>query len=1136
MRPPKSELIVSYDSTTRLSNATEWLTRYPLDTEMLIISASREAGDEFVRNAALKSDAQFGLARITLDRLAVNLAAPILAESGRVPATALSLEALTARCVHLLVADEALSYFAPVAKRPGFPRAVARTLDELRMNDVDIEAVRRLSRGGADLAALAECVERELASAKLADRATIFEAALEATQHSALSTQHFSRPLLLLDLSVHTTRESAFIEALARHAPQTFATVPRGDTRSIAMLERALDSKAVEVDSNSPRIPAASGSQTRADRRRSASRKSVQPVKSSAESIVSISSLTTLKAHLFEDSKPEEHKLDDSVTLSSSPGEARECVEIARRIQAEAAAGIAFDKMAVFLRSPGEYRAHLEEAFRRAAIPAYFARGTSSPDPSGRALLALLACRAENFSARRFAEYTSLAQVPDPDAAREPDADWAPPPRDLLPVGVEPEPPIEQDLGTEPLPVDLESKPEVDGSLRAPWRWERLLVESSVIGGKDRWKKRIEGLEAELRLRRKELVDEGEETRVAMIDGQLRDIAHLREFALPLIDELAALPDQGKWEDWITHLRRLAQVALRNPAGVLETLAELEPMSLIGPVDLNEVQLVLTPRLRELAVAAPRRRYGCVFVGSTEAARGMSFDVVFVPGLAEKLFPRKVIEDPILLDEQRRRIGDSLPTQSDRIELERLALKLAVGAASTRVHLSYPRIDVQQARPRVPSFYGLEALRAAEGYLPGFDKLMRRAGASSSGRLGWPAPIDPRVAIDEAEYDLALLAPLIDADQETVAGTAHYLLSTNQHLARALRARSRRWLKRWTPSDGLVEPDDLAKEALAAHQLDSRSFSPTALQNYAACPYRFFLQAVHRLQPREDPAAIEVIDPLTRGSLFHKVQYKVLTMLREAGLLPLTPSTCAQAISLVDDVLDRVASTFEDKLAPAIDKVWEDGINAIRADLREWLRRASETDDGWVPFKFELSFGLADRDREDQDPASVPEAVTIELHGSNSESRTLKLRGSIDLVERHSTGELRATDHKTGKARAQDGVVVGGGQYLQPVLYALACERLLEGDVEGGRLYYCTSAGEFKSVEVPLDKISRAEAGDVAHIIGSAIEQAFLPAAPEKGACDWCDYRAVCGPLEYIRTSRKPGTALYDLKRLRELP
>lgn len=1098
-KSPGPKLLISYDSRTRLDSAVNWLRAFPPDAEILVICPTREAGDEFVRSCIVGADsrgvsqARFGLLRVTLGRLATSLATSVLAASGRAPITGLSLEALTARAVHSMLSQGSLSYFNPVARRPGFPRAVARTLDELRMNAVDIEAIRRLPRGGPDLAALAECIERELVSAKLATRSVIFEASIKVAKN-AVPVHPAGLPLLILDLAISNTLEADLIQALVSHASSTLATAARGDTRTIEMLQRSLRCETEEITTNKSK-----------------------------------GSLATLKAHLFETSKPRQLEMDESVTLSSSPGEARECVEIARRIQADAATGTPFDRIAIFLRSPAEYRPHLEEAFRRAAIPYYFARGTTRPDRAGRALLALLACRAEDFSARRFAEYTSLSQVPDAKTSTDPEAAWTPPPIESLPIGVEPEPLIDEEHEREQLPTDLESTVEIAGGLRAPSRWERLLVESAVIGGRDRWKRRIEGLETEWRKRRTELIEEGEETRAASLDQQIRDLEHLREFALPLIDRLAELPERAIWAEWLAHLRALAQSALRYPDGVLETLAELEPMSPIGPVDLYEVQVVLSPRLRELAVSPPQRRYGSVFIGSTDAARGMSFDIVFVPGLAEKLFPRKLIEDPILPDEHRRSLeGSNLVTQPARVEAERLALRLAVGAAFKRVHLSYPRIDVQQARPRVPSFYGLEALRAAEGYLPGFDKLVLRAESGASGRLGWPAPDDPRVAIDEAEYDLALLAPLIDAKPETVAGTAHYLLSTNRHLARALRARSRRWLKRWTPSDGLIEPDELAREALAAHQMSARSFSPTALQNYAACPYRFFLQTVHRLTPREEPVAIEVIDPLTRGSLFHHVQFKVLTALRDAALLPLQPATLEQAIGMVDDVLDRVAFEYQDELAPAIPRVWEDGIDSIRADLREWLRRAAEADDGWVPYKFELAFGLADREREDADPASRDEAIPI--------VGELKLRGSIDLVERHITGKIRATDHKTGKARAQEGVVVGGGQHLQPVLYALACETLLEAPVESGRLYYCTAAGGFEERIVPLDEFSRHTAGKVAEIISGAIEAGFLPAAPDKGGCDWCDYRAVCGPMEYIRTSRKPGDRLLDLKTIRELP
>src|SRR4029450_11101988 len=123
--------------------------------------------------------------------------------------------------------------------------------------------------------------------------------------------------------------------------------------------------------------------------------------------------------------------------------------------------------------------------------------------------------------------------------------------------------------------------------------------------------------------------------------------------------------------------------------------------------------------------------------------------------IAENVFPGKVLEDPLLLDEQRRtlEVGE-LVTEADRAAAERLALRLAVGAARRRVRLSYPRVDVEKARPRVPSFYALGVLKAAEGRLPGLDALTRGAEEAAAARLGWPAPADPRAAIDEAEYDL----------------------------------------------------------------------------------------------------------------------------------------------------------------------------------------------------------------------------------------------------------------------------------------------------------------------------------------------------------------------------------------------
>ncbi len=587
------------------------------------------------------------------------------------------------------------------------------------------------------------------------------------------------------------------------------------------------------------------------------------------------------------------------------------------------------------------------------------------------------------------------------------------------------------------------------------------------------------------------------------------------------MSDLAALPRQASWGEWLDRLGALATRALKHPDRVLCMLAELAPMQAVGPVELREVRLVLERRLAEVAVRSAAERYGRVFVASTDDVRGQAFDVVFVPGLAEKLFPQRVVEDPIVPDRARRDSG--LPTNPDRAAAERLALRLAVGAARQRIVLSYPRLDVDQSRPRTPSFYGLEVLRAAEGKLPGFDELARRANATGAVRVGWPAPDRPTDAIDDAEHDLSLLDAVLRRPEPETEGMARYLLSSNVHLERALRFRAKRWQRRWTDADGLVHLPEDARPALASHALTQRSYSPTGLQNYAACPYRFVLQAIHKLAPREAPSPLEELDPLQRGSLIHEVQFELYTRLRETGSLPTTPANLDAARGALDRVLDQVVARYRDELAPAIERVWEDGVAAIRADLREWLRRTT-LDPAWSRQYFELSFGLSlDRAR---DPRSREDAVPLDCG--------IELRGSIDLVERDEAGVLRATDHKTGKARGKAGAVIGGGEVLQPVLYALALEKLLpESRVEGGRLYFCTSTGDFTAVSVPLDEEAREAAGQVASTVGDALDRAFLPAAPAERACHFCDYRRVCGPYEEHRVKRKPRAELAPLHALR---
>ena len=1095
-RPGHKLVLSSPDAGSRVARAGRWLLERGRAREVLVVGATLQAAAELVRSVGKGAGGSFGWHRLTLAQLAWRLADVELTRKGKKPVSPLALEAVSARVVHAGHAAGTLGRFEAIADRPGLPRALSRTLAELRLAQVDPAAL-----GDLDLAALARADARALADAGLADRADLFAAASAVARAGhALA----GLPLVFLDVAVHTASELALVRALAGRAGDLLLTVPAGDERT----RKNLESLGLPLEESQPGTATA---------------------------------LARLQSSLFEDigERDAPVSVPESVQVFSAPGESRECVEIARLIHRAAEEGIPFDRMAVLLRSPLQYRAHLEEAFRRAAIPVHFARGTVTPDPAGRAFLALLACASERLSAARFSEFLSLGEVPDATSTGAPPPPLAEelrfvPADDELALNIEQG---DREIGrmsgsdslisrSPDLPVqiaDSEDAPVIGGTLRAPRLWERLLVDAAVIGGKDRWVRRLDGLEKDYDLKLAGLKDP-EDPKAGRIRRDRSALDGLRQYALPLLEELASLPASALWAEWRSILGALATRAVRHPVRVLSVLQELAPMGDVGPVDLTEVRIVLERRLTEVVVPPSDRRFGKVFVAGAEEARGLAFDVVFVPGLAEKLFPQKIAEDPILPDRARR--GTTMVQNQDRAAAERLALRLAVGAAIHRVVVSYPRLDLEQSRPRTPSFYGLEVLRAAEGLLPGFDELARRANVTGAARVGWPAPSRPADAIDHAEHDLALLEAVLRKPEAETVGTARYLLSSNVHLARALRFRAKRWLRKWTEADGLVAPAPQAQAALALHDLDARSYSPTGLQNFAACPYRFLLQAVHRLAPREEPQALEELDPLQRGSLIHEVLFELYSLLRERKLLPVTADNLEETRALLDVVLERVVARYEDNLAPAILRVWEDGVAAVRADLREWLRRAT-WDPTWKPVLFELAFGI-DKDQ-NRDAKSGDLAAKLDCG--------IQLRGSIDLVEENEAGMLRATDYKTGKVRAHEGVVIAGGETLQPVLYALTLEKLQAGStVVGGRLYYCTSVGEFTSVDVPLDDNARRAAKVLAETVHKSIRDGFLPAAPKKKACEYCDYQRVCGPYEEERTKRKRREELIPLETLRREP
>src|SRR5215510_9540374 len=228
--------IQSGSAAIRLREARRFLERFEPGAEVLLLGPSRGSVDDLARTISLEKGAMFGLHRLSFTQLAARLAVMEMAYHDRAPATALGHEAVATRTAFEARADESLEYFSPVSQTPGFPKALARTLLDLRLAAVADGDLARVPRSGTDLAALLDRVEILLAEAGASDRASMFETATKALGSPV--TGWPPMPLLLLDVPLESEIEAQFLWALIQQSPQVMIAIPAGDADTANQLEK----------------------------------------------------------------------------------------------------------------------------------------------------------------------------------------------------------------------------------------------------------------------------------------------------------------------------------------------------------------------------------------------------------------------------------------------------------------------------------------------------------------------------------------------------------------------------------------------------------------------------------------------------------------------------------------------------------------------------------------------------------------------------------------------------------------------------------------------------------------------------------------------------------------------------------
>jgi len=534
----------------------------------------------------------------------------------------------------------------------------------------------------------------------------------------------------------------------------------------------------------------------------------------------------------------------------------------------------------------------------------------------------------------------------------------------------------------------------------------------------------------------------------------------------------------------------------------------------------------LRDAVKGLAVLADRPRPGHLHVAEFASGGHSGRRHTFLLGLDETRHPGLDLEDPVLLDDERRRINEALERPLLSIERERprekaRALLACVARLRGRLTASYPKFDIRnlsQAGEPAPSPFFLELYRAKTGTNADYGDMLDA--------LPPPAGFVPTAdaALDEGEWWLAELA----AKALAPGSGAPLVRARFAWLADGRAALAARASDDFTAWDGRL--------AAAAPELDPRrSGRPTSaslVQSLAGCPFAYFVRHVLRVRPPDDLERDPTrwLEPRDEGTLLHEVFRTFLEDLTRRGE---KPDAARHTDALFALAAERIEA-WRERVPPSSEVAFQSQREAIQQACRTFLAAETEHCREVTPRWFEVGFGM--RETAGGGMAS-PDPVEIAL----GRGERVLLRGSIDRVDETGDGAFHVWDYKTGSAAGiQEGRGLHGGRQAQPALYALAFETLLkrsgrEGRVSRSGYFFPGRKGEGQRVTIPVDA---AETGRALSSLFDLAGAGLFPHAASRLGCRFCDFEAVCGgSAEASQASRRKLAAATDpiLSAFREL-
>lgn len=525
-----------------------------------------------------------------------------------------------------------------------------------------------------------------------------------------------------------------------------------------------------------------------------------------------------------------------------------------------------------------------------------------------------------------------------------------------------------------------------------------------------------------------EFISEVEQTKGqrAPLSSYTQRLAGLLE-GLQLEQKLGAACKQGEVQ--------LAAVAacLRTREAWLKLLQQLEQdYKRCGreqeKITLSDFRKLLQEALLQAEIVLRHGRQDGVLVTSVINVPGLSFDHVYIMGLRDSEFPQAKNENWIYNDKERGELqvaGISLPTTAQSYAEDACFFAQTLTAAQKKLVLSWTEEaehDESVYVHAVQSLYtNLEVQQPPEQPCSSPQEVERKGRAVDAFWL-------VRQLGSEA-------APKAAATEQEILGSVTLMAAQAD-------------IKRLRRPEGVYNGVLQGKELQAAVQKKIGSlFSPSRLELYAQCPFRYLGEAVW--QQQQFAAKEDEVEPAEEGSLLHEVLARFLKPRLGSKL-------CEEAL---ETLREELKLTFADVCEDFVQRgkivesdLWQAEKPRLAALLQRWLNFEYNDQKQWSGF--------------------TPAAVEWDFSSKNGKplelpltgGKKVRLLGRIDRLD--SDGEsVFVTDYKRSLAPSRSDIT--NGLDLQLPVYLLAAAGLYKGGSKAaGGCYYVLKYSERKSVQL----------------------------------------------------------------------